>query len=235
MLFVSDGVLNAGIGGAYPLGWGWDQAARFLEKHSHPELSAEELADRVASAVLALYAGAPGDDVSIAVIKVRQKQPATVLTGPPSNQCKDETLVSRFAKCPGHLAVCGGTTAKIVARYLGQPLEVDLRTMTSEVPAMARIEGVDVVTEGILTLTRTHELLQSGAQKETVKFATDGAAALLRLLLDVDQVHFLVGEAVNPAHQNPDLPRQLDIRLAEVREIAGELRKRGKDVTVEQV
>ena len=235
VVFVSDGVLNAGIGGRYPLGWGWEQTTRFLEEHAHPELSAEELAEKLAETVSELYAGAPGDDASVVVIKVRQKLFATVLTGPPVTGASDEELVSRFIKRHGLHAVCGGTTAKIVSRHLGQPLEVDLETMRPDVPPLARMKNVDLITEGILTLTRVSEMLQSGAQKDTVRFQTDGAAALVRLLLDADDVHFIVGLAVNPAHQNPDLPVQLGMKLAVVREIADELRKRGTEVTIESL
>ena len=235
VVFVSDGVLNAGIGGVYPLGWGWEQMARFLEQHTHPDQSAQDVADMVVQTVSELYAGAAGDDVSIAVIKVRQKQLATVFTGPPGEPDMDEQAVAAFIKRPGRLAVCGGTTAKIVARYVGQPLEVDLQTITPEVPPMAQIEGFDLVTEGILTLTRVRELLQAGVDREAVRFKVDGASALLRLLLGADEVHFLVGSAVNPAHQNPELPHQLEIRLSVVREIAQELRNRDRDVTVESI
>ena len=235
VIFLSDGVLNAGIGGVYPLGWGWDQAAHFLEEHAHQKLSAEDLAYKIAETVTELYAGPPGDDVSVVVIKVRHKLTATVLTGPPSDRNTDETLVSRVIRRVGRLAVCGGTTAKIVARHLGLPLEVDLGTMTREVPPTARLEGVDLVSEGILTLTRVSTLLRSGAGKDTVKFQTDGASNLLRLILDADHIHFIVGQAVNPAHQNPDLPHQLGIRLTVVREITEELRERGKEVSIESI
>jgi len=235
IIFVSDGVLNAGIGGVYPLGWGWDHSARFLEEQAHPKLSAQELAEKVTGVVSELYADSPGDDVSVVVIKVRRKLVVTVLTGPPAEKSEDETLVSQFIGRAGLLAVCGGTTAKIVSRYLGQPLEVDLKTMTPEVPAIASIEGIDLVTEGILTLTHVSELLRSGTLKKDVRFRTDGAAKLIRLFLDVDHVHFLVGQGVNPAHQNPEHPKQLEIRLAVVREIAEELHKRGKEVSIESV
>ncbi len=107
--------------------------------------------------------------------------------------------------------------------------------MKPDVPPLARVKGVDLTTEGILTLTKANNLLHSGADKETVKFHTDGASALVRLCLDVDHIHFIVGLGVNPAHQNPDLPRQLGMKLAVVREIADELRKRGKEVTIETV
>ena len=236
LVFVSDGVINAGIGGLYPLGWGLNQAVRFLEKHSHPDLTAQELAYKLGEAVEDLYCGKPGDDVSVAVIKVRHKLMATLLTGPPVNKDVDEELVKKFKERPGFLAVCGGTTAKIVARYLGgRSLDVDLSTMKEDVPPLAKLEGIDLTTEGILTLTRANDMLHSGANKETVKFSTDGASALIRLCLDVDHVHFMVGLSVNPAHQNPDLPKQLGMKLAVVREIADELRKRGKEVSIETI
>jgi hypothetical protein len=235
VVFLSDGVLNAGIGGVYPLGWGWEQAAQFLEKHAHRDLSAEDLAGKVAEAVGELYADRPGDDVSIAVIKVRHKRVANVLTGPPSQREQDGEWVEHFTHRLGRRVVCGGTTAKIVARQMGQALEVDLSTITAEVPPLARLPGVDLVTEGILTLTRVRDLLRAGTDREAVRFQVDGASSLLRLLLGVDHVHFVVGQAVNPAHQNPDLPHQLGIRVGVVREIVEELRQRGTEVTVEEI
>ncbi len=235
VIFVSDGILNAGIGGLYPLGWGWDHLARFVEEQAHPDISAQQLADKVAGAVEDLYAGAPGDDVSVVVIKVRRKLVATVLTGPPETGVDEESYVSRLTSRGGRLAVCGGTTAKIVARCLGKPLEVDLSTITEKVPALARLDGIDLVTEGILTLTQAGELLRSGATRETVRFQTDGAASLVRFMLEVDHVHFIVGMAINPAHQNPDLPGQLGIRSAAVRDIVEYLRDRGTEVTIETI
>ncbi|UCF14219.1 MAG: SpoIIE family protein phosphatase [Phycisphaerales bacterium] len=236
MVFVSDGVLNAGIGGRYPLGWGQDHMITFLEEHCHPNLPAQELADKLGQTVWDLYCGRPGDDVSAAVIKARQKLMATVLTGPPADANTDKDVVAGFAQRPGLRAICGGTTAKIVAKNLGrEPLDVDLTTMRADVPPQAKIEGIDLTTEGILTLTKTSELLRGGDDKESVKYRTDGASALVRFFLSVDHVHFIVGLSVNPAHQNPDLPRQLGMKLAVVKEIAEELRKRGREVTIETV
>ena len=160
----------------------------------------------------------------------------TVLTGPPADKSIDKAVVESFAQRPGALAVCGGTMAKIVARHLGgRSLEVDLATMKPDVPPLARMKGIDLTTEGILTLTRANDLLHSGADKKMVQFHTDGASALVRLCLDVDHIHFIMGLGVNPAHQNPDLPQQLGMKLAVVREIAEELRKRGREVTIETV
>jgi len=236
LVFVSDGVVNAGIGGRYPLGWGRDHLVRFLEEHCHPDLSAQELVDKLAQVVWDLYCGRPGDDVSAVVIKARRKLVATVLTGPPRDPGADAEVVEKFTRRRGLRAVCGGTTAKIVAEHTGhKALNVDLSTMRADVPPVGELEGIDLTTEGILTLTKASDLLRGGANRETVKYRTDGASALLRLFLDVDHVHFMVGLSVNPAHQNPELPRQLDMKLAVVKEIAEELRKRGKEVSIETV
>jgi hypothetical protein len=235
VVFVSDGVLNAGIGGLYPLGWGWDQAANFIGEKANHDQSADEFAERIAEIVDDLYAGNVGDDVSIVAIKVRKKLVATVFTGPPEDPELDEEAVQRLFSRGGKHGVCGGTTAKIVARCLNRPLEVDLTTMTGKVPPLGNIEGVDVVTEGILTLTRVNNLLKAGADRETVKYQNNGAANLLRFFLDTDSIHFLVGQAVNPAHQNPELPHQLGIRVSVVREVADELRERGKEVALETI
>lgn len=236
IVFISDGVVNAGIGGLYPLGWGWAQVARFLEEHCHPDLTAQELADKLAQTVRDLYCDRPGDDVSVAVIKTRSKLMATVLTGPPMNRSADKQVVDRFIQRRGLRAVCGGTTAKIVARHLGgKPLDVDLTTMRPDVPPSARLEGIDLATEGTLTLTKAHEMLASGSDRKTLRFQVDGASELIRLCLDADHIHFIVGLTVNPAHQNPDLPCKLGMKLSIVRSIAEELRKRGKQVTIETV
>jgi hypothetical protein len=206
-----------------------------MEGHAHQDLTADDLADKIAETVNELYAGAPGDDVSIIVIKVRHKLVATLFTGPPADRASDGETVSTFLGRTGKLAVCGGTTAKIVAQHLGQPLEVDLGTITDDVPPMGQLEGIDLVCEGILTLTRASELLRSGVKKSDVRFRTDGAANLIRLFLNVDHIHFIIGQAVNPAHQNPDLPHQLGIRHMVVQEIGEELKERGKEVTYETV
>jgi len=235
VIFVSDGVLNAGIGGCYPLGWGWDQIVSYLEQHAHEKLSASDLAQKLTETVANLYSNSPGDDVSVIVIKVRRELSATVLAGPPESRDSDQSVLKSFLQRPGLHIVCGGTTSKMVAAHLGQPLEVDLKTMKFTVPPLARIKNMDLVTEGILTLTVAAELLQSGANKDTVKFGIDGASALVRMLLQADDVHFIVGLGTNPAHQNPNLPSHVRMKLSVVREIADELQNRGAEVTMESV
>jgi hypothetical protein len=233
LVLVSDGVINAGIGGAYPLGWGWDEVGKYLETHIHDALSAQGLAEKLATVVEELYEGPPGDDVSIAVIKARWRRVVIVFTGPPVSEEDDGKVVETLMSTPGKRVVCGGTTANIVARQLKRDVTVDLETGIDDVPARGYIEGIDLVTEGTLTMTKALEIIRSGTPDEELKLRVDGASCLVVTLREADEVRLLVGRALNPVHQNPNLPRSLGIRSHLVETLSEELRQRGKDVKIE--
>jgi hypothetical protein len=233
LVLVSDGVLNAGIGGAYPLGWGWEQLAKYLEGHVHESLSADELSEKLARVVRDLYEGPPGDDVTIAVVKARLRRVVVVFAGPPVEDEDDERVVERLMSAAGRRVVCGGTTANIVARHLGRGIDVDLATGTEAVPAMGRIDGIDLVTEGTLTVTKALEILRADEPNDQLKLRVDGASCLVVLLREADEVRFLLGRAMNPAHQNPNLPRNLGLKTQVVQSLAEELRRKGKQVEIE--
>lgn len=233
LVLVSDGVVNAGIGGAYPLGWGWDEVGKYLQTHVHESLSAEETAKKLARVVADLYEGPPGDDVSIAVVKARHKRIVTVMAGPPVNAEEDERAVEALMHSPGRRVVCGGTTANIVARQLGRGIDVDLQTGTETVPATGRIEGLDLVTEGTLTLTKALEILRDETRVSDLQLKVDGASRLAMILQEADEVRILMGRAMNPAHQNPNLPRSLGLKAQVVEALAEELRRETREVQIE--
>ncbi|MGQ9573728.1 MAG: PP2C family protein-serine/threonine phosphatase [Thermoguttaceae bacterium] len=233
LILVSDGVLNAGIGGAYPLGWGWEEVAQYLESHIHESLSAEELAAKLGRVVRELYQGPPGDDVSIVVVKARWRRVVGMLAGPPAEKEDDERVVETLISSPGKHIVCGGTTANIVARQLGRGIGVDLETGTDSVPATGRIEGIDLVTEGTLTLTKALEIVRADEPNDQLRMRVDGASRLVLLLREADAIRILVGRAMNPAHQNPNLPKNLGLKAQIVQALADELRRRGKHVEIE--
>ena len=158
---------------------------------------------------------------------------ATVLAGPPADTAADGKTVDEFVKSDGIKIVCGGTTAKMVARHLGLPLDVDLATITDDVPPMGRIKGIDIVSEGTLTLTKVKALLASSSSSSFNN--KDGAARLFRALLDAEQVNFIVGMAVNPVHQRQDVVQRLRTRLDVVRDIAELLRIRKKKISIVRI
>jgi hypothetical protein len=134
---------------------------------------------------------------------------------------------------PGRRVVCGGTTAGIVARQLGRGIDVDLETGIESVPASGRIEGLDLVTEGTLTLTKAMEVVRAGTPSEDLKLRVDGASRLVLLLREADEIVIMVGRAMNPAHQNPGLPRTLGLKARVVETLAEELRRGKKEVRIE--
>ncbi len=233
LCLVSDGVLHAGIGGIWNLGWGWDRVGAYVQQLAVKDLPAEEFAGEVTALCSKLYGGKAGDDASVVVLKVRAPRTVTVLVGPPRDPADDPKVVGRLCRAPGEKVVCGGTTGNIVARQLDRKIEVDLSCADDEVPPIGRIEGIDLVTEGMLTLVRVLNNLKEGVPLSRLFFNTDGASRLCVMLLQADRVHFIVGRAINPAHQSPGVPPLLALKPQIIDDIVKQLRRLGKRVTVE--
>lgn len=232
IILVSDGVIHAGIGGVWNLGWDWTRIANYLRTTVPAMTSAQEAADDLCSVTHKLYAGRPGDDATVVAVRVRDLRRLTVLVGPPSDPARDEEVVARLLGSAGRKVVCGGTSGNIVARKIGAPVEVDLGSIHDSVPPMGRLEGLDLVTEGILTLSRALAMLkEEGAAAGTR--GRDGASLLCAELLAADHILFLLGQSINPAHQSPELPVSLALKPHVVGEIAQILTGMGKRVEME--
>lgn len=232
LVAVSDGVIHAGIGQMLNLGWQWENVAEYLERISPIESSAADISQGLLAACDQLYANQPGDDVTVLSLRFRQPKTMTLVVGPPRNTEDDSKIVEAILAESGRRVICGGTTSTIVSRHLGEKIEVDLSQLDPELPPTGKLKGIDLVTEGIITLTKVLEKLK----KESPLAAygkTNGADELTKLLLDSDEIRFIVGRAINPAHQNPELPLNLNLKMQVVTEITEVLQHRGKQVTVE--
>jgi hypothetical protein len=241
MAMVSDGYVHAGVGGLYKLGWGWKNVAIALQRWSDTGGDAHQLAGALARTCLKLYDGQPGDDATAVGMRVRQPVQATVLTGPPSRPELDHEVVRRFLAAKGLKVICGGTTAQVVARETGRTLEVQLHRLHTgqgprreKIPPTAHLEGVDLVTEGIITLSAASDRLQAAETVHDLPPEHDGATELARVLLKADVLHFMVGDAINP-YQLADVVRGKPMRQVYVEELIDQLKARGKVVTVEHL
>jgi hypothetical protein len=146
-------------------------------------------------------------------------------------------MMSLFFSKEGKHIVCGGTTSSIAAKFLRKPLRASLNFEKSDIPPIATIEGVDLVTEGVITVNRVLEYAKDylGENKyyEHWTFKQDGASLISRLLFEeATDINFYVGRAVNPAHQNPDLPINFNIKMNLVEELSKCLKKMGKKIKV---
>ncbi|MEW6724452.1 MAG: SpoIIE family protein phosphatase [Bacillota bacterium] len=230
---VSDGVLHAGIGGIWNLGWGADKVGRYLEMAATKGDEATVIATEITDLCSKLYNGEPGDDASVVIVKVRHPRDLVVLIGPPADRRDDPEVVRRLMSAPGKRAVCGGTTGNLVARELGRSIGVDLTSIDPKVPPTGIIDGIDLVSEGILTVSYAVEKLKSGVHLRDVAFRRDGASRLTALLLEADRVQIMVGRAMNPAHQSPGVPINLGLKNKVVEDLVRALAARKKTVRVE--
>lgn len=233
LVLVSDGVLHAGIGGAWNLGWGWDRVGVYLEKSISKEDEAADWAGQLTALCHRLYGGKPGDDASAVVVKVRRDRNLTVLVGPPRNQADDPLVVQKLLQARGVKAVCGGATGNLVGRITGREVLVDLSSDDPRVPPMGIIPGIDLVTEGMITMVYTLEHLRNQISKKDLRQSNNGASRLAAAMLEADNIHFIVGLAVNPALQNPDIPVRFALKHQVVGEIMTALEALGKKVTAE--
>lgn len=236
----SDGAIHAGVGQLLNFGWQRPNIVEYLEKAYESTMTARNVTKLMLSACDSLYSGKPGDDTTFVTLKVRDSVPTYIMVGPPVEKGKDEEIVGRFMKEPGLKVVCGGTTSQIVSRVTGKPLAVKLEYIDPKVPPMGEIEGIDLVTEGVITLSQVNDLMnlycaKSSDTAEVVRLdGRDAASKLAKMLLEKStEIHFMVGRAINPAHQNPDLPIDLGLKLRIVRDIASTLKSLGKETTVE--
>ena len=233
---MSDGCPHAGIGLAYNFGWKREEIVTFMEAMALCGYTAKTLSTMLVDEVNRLYGGSPGDDATACVVRIRRRVPMSMLFGPPSNRDDADRMMNLFFSKEGKHIICGGTTSSIAAKWLGKPLRPSLE-FQGDIPPIAYLEGVDLVTEGVITVNRVVEYAKDylGDNARYAEWADrkDGAALISRLLFEeATDIDFYVGRAVNPAHQNPDLPINFNIKMNLVQELSAALRQMGKRIKV---
>ena len=234
---MSDGCPHAGIGLAYNFGWKRENIIDFMETFAHVGYTAKTLSTMLVDECNKQYGYRPGDDATACVIHIRRRAPMNILFGPPRNRDDCDRMMSLFFSKEGKHIVCGGTTSTIAAQYLGKPLKASLNFDHSDVPPTAEIEGVDLVTEGVITINKVIEYAKDALDKNELyehwSTKRDGASMICRLLFEeATDINFYVGRAVNPAHQNPELPITFNIKMNLVEELTNCLRQMGKRIKV---
>lgn len=236
-VLMSDGCPHAGLGMRYNFGWKREDIVSFLESISMVGYTAKTLSTILVDECNKLYGEKPGDDTTACVVRIRKREPMNILFGPPSNRDDCDRMMSLFFSKEGKHIVCGGTTSSIVAKYLGKPCRATLEFVSSDVPPISEIEGVDLVTEGVITvnkvLTFAKDYLKDNESYSQWSMKRDGASLISRLLFEeATDINFFVGRAINPAHQNPDLPINFSIKMNLVKELSQCLTQMGKKVKV---
>ena len=240
LILISDGAVHAGVGHSLKLGWQWDNIKNYTERIYWKNMTSNAVSKLILAVCSNLYDNEPGDDTTVVTIKIRKKENVNVLIGPPVDRNMDNYVVDKFLEADGKKVVCGGTTAQIISRETGRKININLNYIDQDMPPTATIEGIDLATEGILTMSKALEYAKrySDAQNNIGDFIDiykqDGASRLAKILLEEStSVHFFVGRAINPAHQNPDFPLNFGMKLNLVSEMIKCLESMGKSVAVE--
>ncbi len=234
---MSDGCPHAGIGLQYNFGWKIEEIIEFLETMSYSGYTAKNLSTILVEECNKLYGFEPSDDATACVVRIRKREPMNLLFGPPSNPDDVGRMMSLFFAKEGKHIICGGTTSSIASRYLGKEIKPSLNFEKSDIPPIAEIEGVDLVTEGVITINKVLQYAKDYVDEnrlyEDWNFSRDGASLISRLLFEeATDINFYVGRAINPAHQNPDLPINFNIKMNLVKELSECLKQMGKRVQV---
>ncbi len=240
-VIVSDGAINAGVGDLLNFGWTWDSVADFVKREYARTSTAVHLASELSQACNDLYQYRPGDDTTVAVMRIGKKQVVNLMTGPAKSKDDDTRMVHDFmeeedaVKC-----VCGGTTSAIVARVLGKEIDVSIEYVDNDVPPISYIDGIDLVTEGVITMNKALGLLERYTRDDEVDenfflelTRPNGAAMLAQILIDsCTDFHMYVGCAINDAYQNPELPFEMGVRQKLVDKFEDVMKRLGKTVNV---
>ncbi|MCI6377545.1 MAG: serine/threonine-protein phosphatase [Clostridiales bacterium] len=232
---MSDGAEYAGVGQALNFGWTRDSIADYAIANYLPENSAKSTASIIVDECNRLYEGRPGDDTTIAVVRVRNRHPVNLVVGPPEHKEDDVRMMNLFFAKEGTKIVCGGTTSNVVSRYLHQPIIASLDYHDPEVPPISQIKGVDLTTEGVITLakvlTYAEDFLDQAKLAPVWAVQKDGASLIAKELFEnATDINFFVGRAINPAHQNPNLPITFGIKQQLITSLADCLKRMGKHI-----
>lgn len=234
---MSDGAIHAGIGTSLNYGWQRPDIIEFMETMYDEDFTAKTLSTILLDECNRLYGNKPGDDTTICTIKIRERRPMNLMIGPPADPADVQKMMSLFFSKEGKHIVCGGTTSTLAAEFLDKPIDVSLDYLDDEVPPISKIEGIDLTTEGVITINKVlqyaQNYLESNEQYSEWSYKKDGASLISRLLFEeATDINFYVGRAVNPAHQNPNLPINFSIKMRLVDELSNCLKQMGKRIKV---
>lgn len=237
IIFCSDGITQSGMGSRkYPFGWGWDNVQQFVKGiiEKQPDISAQKLATRIINAAFKNDNYISQDDTSCAVLYFREPRKLLLCSGPPFENDNDGKLASIVRDFSGKKILSGGTTGDIVARELKLNITDTFEFLDPELPPMSYMEGIDLVTEGILTLSKVSKILNQYNNNHIL--GKGPADQIVKLLLESDEIKILIGTKINIAHQDPNLPLELEIRRTVLKRIARKLEEKFlKEVIVEYI
>lgn len=233
ILLMSDGITQAGIGHRFVNGWESEGVLRFVEsKLTGERVDGEDMVEDIHAKGRSYWPNDKGDDCSVILGLNRRGVIVNLICGPPLNESDDEKFVSSFIQSEGIHIVCGGTTAKIVAKVAKKKLDVQ-PSESAVTPPAYKINGFDMVTEGVVTLNQVYHLLEDDSADLPMDTVPGELAWYLRM---ADRINIWEGSASNLGHDQVEFRLQgLFNRKQILKVISERLREQGKLIVCESV
>lgn len=220
ILFWSDGIMQSGMGSReLPFGWGIENVLKHVKQviREKPFTSAQNLSKQLVKKALKNDMNESKDDTSAGVIYFREPRKLLLCTGPPFDERKDAEYAMKIRHFSGKKIICGGTTAEIIAKELKLKFVPGMKIVDPELPPTSHMEEINLVTEGILTLGKVARILEE--YDVNYELGKGPADQIVYYLLQSDQISMISGTRINFAHQDPNLPMELEIRRTIVKKI----------------
>ena len=213
IVFCSDGIAQSGLGEGMTMGWERNDLIRFVREiiEMKPTISAADLSERVVRRAAANDLFKPKDDLTCSVVYFRQPRKAILCTGPPFNPEKDNEFAQILKSFDGKKIISGATTTEIIARELGRNVTNEER-LDPSLPPSSKMKGIDLVTEGVLTMSKVTHLLNHFQPNAKMQFGKGPADQICKILIDTDEIYFLVGTKINEYHHDPGLQVEVELR-----------------------
>jgi hypothetical protein len=229
----SDGVTQSGLKEGGGMGWGRNNVIKSIREviEATPTISAADLAERVVKRASANDLYVPKDDLTFGVVYFRQARKTIICTGPPFNPEKDKEFAAILRDFEGKKIVSGATTTEIIARELGEEV-INEEILDPTLPPSSKMEGIDLVTEGVLTLSKVTHILNSLQTHSGTQFGRGPADQICKLLLNSDEIYILVGTKINENHHDPTLPVEIEMRKHLIRRLTQVLSEKFMKVVI---
>jgi len=236
---MSDGLVHAGLGNLLNFGWGIDDIEEYIEDLCKKTRDIKEIVDNLIELTNNYYGFEPGDDVTLVGIQSIEKPKTIIFTGPPLDPRSDNEYAEKFMNFKGKKIICGGTTGNIISKITGNNIKIDIeKNKNSSIPPHGDMDGVDIVTEGVLTIQAVNKMIScckdSMYDIKLVHYdSCNGAEKMFLLMRESEEIHFIVGRKVNVIYHNPLLPFEMSVRSNLIRELASNLERLGKKIVLE--
>lgn len=235
LILISDGYKFAGKNGNWIKPWTYEDTCHYIKKCYLKEMNAKEMTNNILDLFNELYYYEPIDDTTVATLKIIRDKKVVLLSGPPVDKSRDSEIVNKFKNARGKKIICGGTTARIVSRELKKSYKPG-KIVDKDIPTVGYIEGVDLVTEGVITLQKATSILEHilNTTDYEVLYKEDGSSKLAKMLYE-DSLHIklMVGKSVNQTNQILELSNKLSNKVDILNHLKDVLIKLGKIVDIE--